>query len=292
MQEFEQLTQGSMSVADYSTRFTRLSRFAPALVMDEETRCRRFELGLCSAIRVHVSSQAFSRFSDLVSRAKTVERDLGILVRVPPPSADQSPPRSQDQGQSKEKRPRFDQLAAASPPADVVPVQSSAPIVAVPIQSRRPETRRCYHCQRIGHISYNCPDAGRPSVQPQHQQQQPQGGRIDQWRQPVQPARRAPAPQPQFVQGRVAALSAEEAQVPGIMVRGNVLFSQLLIYICVLIAVKHVCDVSMSGYRELRRPGCSHPGRRFPSVGTTDAVGGVLIMGVYQVEATRKKINE
>ncbi|KAK1272714.1 hypothetical protein QJS04_geneDACA021439 [Acorus gramineus] len=76
MQEFEQLTQGTMSVADYSTRFTRLSRFAPALVMDEETRCRRFELGLSSAIRVHVTSQAFSRYSDLVSRAKTVERDV------------------------------------------------------------------------------------------------------------------------------------------------------------------------------------------------------------------------
>ncbi|KAK1274109.1 hypothetical protein QJS04_geneDACA010731 [Acorus gramineus] len=105
MQEFERLTQGSMSVADYSTRFTRLSRFAPALVMDEEARCRRFELGLCSAIRVHVSSQAFSRFSDLVSRAKTVERDLGILVRVPTPSADQGPSGSRDQGQRKRKRP-------------------------------------------------------------------------------------------------------------------------------------------------------------------------------------------
>ncbi|KAK1258216.1 hypothetical protein QJS04_geneDACA021682 [Acorus gramineus] len=163
MQEFEQLTQGSMSVADYSTRFTRLSRFAPALVMDEETRCRRFELGLSSAIRVHVTSQAFMRYSDLVSRVKTIERDLEILVRA-------RPPRSQDQGQRKKKRPRFDRSAAASPPADAVPVRGPAPIAAVPVQARRPETRRCYHCQRVGHILYNCPDAGRPRVMPPQQQ--------------------------------------------------------------------------------------------------------------------------
>ncbi|KAK1258074.1 hypothetical protein QJS04_geneDACA024437 [Acorus gramineus] len=255
MREFEQLTQGSMSVADYSTRFTRLSRFAPALVMDEDTRCRRFELGLSSAIRVHVTSQAFSRFSDLVSRAKTVERDLGIIVTVLTPSADQSPSGSQDQGQRKVKRPRFDQSAAASPPVDVVPVRGPAPIAAVPIQSMQPEKRRCFHCQRIGHIRYNCPDAGRPRVlpqqpqflqqqlprQPPHQpqrQQQPQGGRVDQLGQPVQPARRAPAPQPRLVQGRVAALTAEEAQSSGIMVRGIILCSQLssnriYVWVCV-----------------------------------------------------------
>ncbi|KAK1273868.1 hypothetical protein QJS04_geneDACA021905 [Acorus gramineus] len=197
MREFEQLTQGSMSVTDYSTRFTRLSRFAPALVMDEETRCRRFEMGLISTIRVHVSSQAFTRYSNLVSRAKTVEGDLGASMGVSTPSVEQRPPRSPDQGQRKKKRPRFDQTAAAAIPADVVPVWDPAPIAAVPIQSRRPETRRCYHCQRIGHIMYNCPDAGRPRVlppqqqqpyhqqQPQRQQQQPQGGRVDQWRQPA-----------------------------------------------------------------------------------------------------------
>ncbi|KAK1277876.1 hypothetical protein QJS04_geneDACA020415 [Acorus gramineus] len=170
MREFEQLTQGSMSVADYSTRFTRLSRFAPALVMDEESRCRRFELGLSSAIRVHVTAHAFTRYSDLVSRAKTVERDLGIQVRAPTPSADQGPSGSRDQGQRKRKRPRFDQSAAASPPADAVPVWDPAPIAAVPIQSRQPEKRRCFHCQRIGHIRYNCPDAGRPRVMPQQPQ--------------------------------------------------------------------------------------------------------------------------
>ncbi|KAK1280579.1 hypothetical protein QJS04_geneDACA024658 [Acorus gramineus] len=218
VQEFVRLTQGSMSVADYSTRFTRLSRFAPALVMDEEARCRRFELGLCSAIRVHVSSHAFSRFSDLVSRAKTIERDLGIIGGVPTSSADQGPSGSRDQGQRK-RRPRFDQSAAASPPADVVPEWDPAPIAAVPIQSRRPERRRCFHCQRIGHIRSNCPDAGRPRVLPQQRQ----------------PVGRALAPLPQFVQGRVAALSAEEAQVSGVMVRGNVLFPAPYIYVCWLL---------------------------------------------------------
>ncbi|KAK1280905.1 hypothetical protein QJS04_geneDACA021270 [Acorus gramineus] len=295
MREFEQLTQGSMSVADYSTRFTRLSRFAPALVMDEESRCRRFELGLSSAIRVHVTAHAFTRYSDLVSRAKTVERDLGIQVRAPTPSSDQGPSGSRDQGQRKRKRPRFDQSAAASPPADAVPGWDPAPIAAVPIQSMQPEKRRCFHCQRIGHIRYHCPDAGRPRVPPQQpqflqqqlprqqQQQQPQ-----RQQQPVQPVRRAPAPQPRLVQGRVAALTAEEAQPSGVMVRGIILCSQLSsirIGVCVVGGYyASVWGIWMSEVLRVvvwvKEAGFGRPGREFPSVGTADAVGGVLNLGV------------
>ncbi|XP_071918804.1 uncharacterized protein [Coffea arabica] len=44
--EFIRLRQGIMSVAEYETQFTKLSRFAPELVLIDQRRIRRFVQGL------------------------------------------------------------------------------------------------------------------------------------------------------------------------------------------------------------------------------------------------------
>jgi hypothetical protein len=46
--EFQNLVQGAMTVEQYSTRFLELSRFAPNLVPNEESKAERFENGLNS----------------------------------------------------------------------------------------------------------------------------------------------------------------------------------------------------------------------------------------------------
>ena len=53
-QEFVQLTQGSMTVAQYETHFEELSHFAPSLVTTEMERARRFEEGLRPNMKVGV----------------------------------------------------------------------------------------------------------------------------------------------------------------------------------------------------------------------------------------------
>jgi hypothetical protein len=49
--EFQNLVQGAMMVEQYSARFLELSRFAPNLVPDEESKAERFENGLNSRIK-------------------------------------------------------------------------------------------------------------------------------------------------------------------------------------------------------------------------------------------------
>ena len=51
IQEFLQLKQGKMSVAQYANRFEALSRYASAIVANEGDKVRRFEWGLDTDIR-------------------------------------------------------------------------------------------------------------------------------------------------------------------------------------------------------------------------------------------------
>ena len=44
--EFHNLKQRQMSVTEYQREFTRLSKYAPEILVSEEERCRRFEDGL------------------------------------------------------------------------------------------------------------------------------------------------------------------------------------------------------------------------------------------------------
>ena len=44
--DFIRLRQGNLSVTEYETQFTRLSKFAPELVMTKQKRIRKFVQGL------------------------------------------------------------------------------------------------------------------------------------------------------------------------------------------------------------------------------------------------------
>ena len=53
VQEFMNLKQGKMTVTEYVTKFTELTRFAPTIVPTDDARKRKFMLGL----RVEVAKQ-------------------------------------------------------------------------------------------------------------------------------------------------------------------------------------------------------------------------------------------
>ena len=72
--EFHNLKQRQMSVTEYQREFTRLSRYAPEILVNEEEKCRRFEDGLNDHIRAHVTAFFHEDFSKIVTCALNVER--------------------------------------------------------------------------------------------------------------------------------------------------------------------------------------------------------------------------
>ena len=73
-QEFHNLKQRHMSVIEYQREFTRLSKYAPELLVTKEEKCRKFEDGLNDYIRAHVTGFCHDNFSKIVTCALNVER--------------------------------------------------------------------------------------------------------------------------------------------------------------------------------------------------------------------------
>ena len=72
--EFHNLKQRQMSVTEYKREFTRLSKYAPEMLVTEEEKCRKFEDGLNDYIRAHVIGFFHDDFSKIVTYALNVER--------------------------------------------------------------------------------------------------------------------------------------------------------------------------------------------------------------------------
>ena len=72
--EFHNLRQRQMSVTKYKREFTRLSKYAPEILVSEEEKCHRFEDGLNDIIRAHVTGFCHDDFSKIVAYALNVER--------------------------------------------------------------------------------------------------------------------------------------------------------------------------------------------------------------------------
>ena len=72
--EFHNLKQRQMTVTEYQRYFTRLSKYAPEILVSEEERCRKFEDGLNDHIRGHVIGFCHEDFSKIVTCALNVER--------------------------------------------------------------------------------------------------------------------------------------------------------------------------------------------------------------------------
>ena len=74
--KFEHLIQGTMSVLEYESRFSELSRFALGMISEEGEKTRRFQQGLRPAIRNRLVPLAIRDYSELVKRALLVEQDI------------------------------------------------------------------------------------------------------------------------------------------------------------------------------------------------------------------------
>ncbi|OMO72789.1 Retrotransposon gag protein, partial [Corchorus capsularis] len=62
-----------MTVDEYETEFDRLSKFAPRLVSDDESKARRFERGLNAHIRRGLAPLHLTSYDEMVGRAKSLD---------------------------------------------------------------------------------------------------------------------------------------------------------------------------------------------------------------------------
>jgi hypothetical protein len=79
--EFEDLKQGSMSVSEYVTRFTQLSRYAPDNMDTNEKKQDWFLIGLNDGLAYALESRDFVNFQDMVDKALVLENQRGIIER-------------------------------------------------------------------------------------------------------------------------------------------------------------------------------------------------------------------
>jgi hypothetical protein len=77
--EFEDLKQGSMSMSEYVTRFTQLSRYAPDNVDTDEKKQDWFLNGLNDGVAYSLEACDFVNFQAMVDKVLVLENKRGII---------------------------------------------------------------------------------------------------------------------------------------------------------------------------------------------------------------------
>jgi hypothetical protein len=79
--EFHDLKQGSMSVNEYVTKFTQLSRYAPHEVDTNEKKQECFLNGLNDGLACALEGCDFENFQGMVNKALVLENRRGVMER-------------------------------------------------------------------------------------------------------------------------------------------------------------------------------------------------------------------
>jgi hypothetical protein len=80
-EEFQDLKQGSMTVNEYVTKFTQLSRYAPNEVDTDEKKQDCFLNGLNDGLSYALEARNFENFQGMVNKALVLENCRGVMER-------------------------------------------------------------------------------------------------------------------------------------------------------------------------------------------------------------------
>ncbi|XP_040996074.1 uncharacterized protein LOC121242247 [Juglans microcarpa x Juglans regia] len=106
--QFIDLTQGTMTVEQVTTKFTELSHYANYLIPDEEKKAKKFERGLDWRIRDRVRALKIIIFSELVNRATIVEEVILESIKYNNQKKRQQQSQPLQSAPNKNKRPHRD----------------------------------------------------------------------------------------------------------------------------------------------------------------------------------------
>jgi len=74
--DFQDLKQGTMSIEQYLAEFQKLSRYAPCLIPDEETKVERFRDGLAPRILERIIFVKVTNYTEMVHIATMAEKGI------------------------------------------------------------------------------------------------------------------------------------------------------------------------------------------------------------------------
>jgi hypothetical protein len=79
--EFQDLKHGSMSVNEYITKFTQLSRYAPQEVNTDEKKQECFLNGLNDGLTYALEARDFENFQGMVNKTLVLQNRRGVMDR-------------------------------------------------------------------------------------------------------------------------------------------------------------------------------------------------------------------
>uniref|UniRef100_A0A803MTB6 Retrotransposon gag domain-containing protein n=1 Tax=Chenopodium quinoa TaxID=63459 RepID=A0A803MTB6_CHEQI len=138
-EEFLYLSQGSLSIQEYTDRFTELSRFATSIIPTEVERVKRYIKKMDPRVRIHVLSSGVASFQGayeiaLSIHASIIDEEAAKVASARRPSVPYS--------QVPTKKPRVDNAGISGDRKSSGPRQSSV-------------SKKCYRCGKDHHPGKN-----------------------------------------------------------------------------------------------------------------------------------------
>ncbi|XP_052728517.1 uncharacterized protein LOC108327384 [Vigna angularis] len=185
--EFLQLTQGGMTVSEYTNKFKHLVRFN-TMATSAEWQCRKFENGLRSDLKVLISSLCIRSFPAMVERAKVLEKNMAEAEQHKKQQTSRGPILTRP-NLTRNSTPYACPGQSSGSQAVVVAGQTGQSGAVRCFQCGGPHfksacpqlagVKYCTRCRRHGHLENECNMGGRTLMRPPNagRNQQGRGGR-------------------------------------------------------------------------------------------------------------------
>ncbi|XP_038975746.1 uncharacterized protein LOC120106766 [Phoenix dactylifera] len=240
--EFLNLSQGTMTVDEYEAEFDRLAQFAPTLVIDAESRMRRFEEGLKPHLRRGLAVVHSTNYVDLVDRAKNMKiiwkeiHDSKDRIQKKR-SRDDDTHSGQNSSRTAKSRNRSGQSEKQGSYGETIQQGQSkceACGGAYKTELCRQLSGACFRCGQQGHKIAKYPR----NQQVSQSDQRPQATRTQQVQGSPAPVQIAQPSSPKqqiggrpHIQGRIYALTQQDAQASNTVVSGTLPVASVYAYI-------------------------------------------------------------
>jgi hypothetical protein len=160
-EEFLTLTQGNMTVAQYSTKFIELSRYGPTLIPNDQAKAEKFLDGLSARIKEKISIHEIKEYPKAIHAAMIAEQAIEevaaeyVQKKRSMPEVAFSPKRQNVGGSSSEAPVRRNIPPSYGNPRN--PPCSTCRKSHLGVC--RIGTNSCYRCGKTGHYVRECPMA-------------------------------------------------------------------------------------------------------------------------------------
>ncbi|KAJ4979372.1 hypothetical protein NE237_010152 [Protea cynaroides] len=146
--EFLSLYQGQMTVDAYQQRYEELFFFAPTSMQEENTKTRRFIMGLRGSIREHVLGHEKKIYNEAAQIARVIESSQKESYFMQNRGIKRPTGNSYNGGNNKTFKPfRTQGFNAAAKTTPAAPQQQN-PIT---------EGMKYFNCTQVGHMARECP---------------------------------------------------------------------------------------------------------------------------------------